>query len=136
MKAIILSVLFLGSIANAQVICKNDNQETQLQTIVVLDGAGIGAICQRSMNPNAPKKSNEEICAKDFFVMQGSGTASGIKTIIHSSVTTDVELVLELSSTEEKNSLEVKSDYIAATLKGSNKVQLAKGKISLSCVEK
>ncbi len=136
MKAIILSVLFLGSIANAQVICKNDNQETQLQTIVVLDGAGVGAICQRSMNPNAPKKSNEEICAKDFFVMQGSASVQRVHTMRYLSGSTEVEFDFVMSDANQETSLEMKSNYVASTLKGSNKVQLAEGKIILKCVEK
>ncbi len=131
MKSIILSMLFVSSLANARLICSNENQQTQTQTLLVIDGNTLGAICQRSLNPNAPKKSNEEICAQDMFVVQSSSSSSGKVITNHLSSTTGVVLVTEISSSQ--STLELNSNYQVSTLKGGNKVVLSSGKITLTC---
>ncbi len=131
MKSVILSMLLVGSFANAALICKNENSQANNQTLFVFDGNNLGAICQRSLVVNGTKKSNEEICANDMFVLSGSSSGSGKVTNVYQSTTTGVGLAVELSN--KIGTVELNSNYQAATIKGGNRVLIAKGKIKITC---
>ena len=143
MKSVLFTVLFASSMAMAQsrtLICSNDNVETKKQTIFVVSGSNLGAICQRSLETGSlgqtnKKQSNEEICAKDMFFASESGTGMGKLSIKAQSTSSGIGFAIEISDKQKPvvGTVDVGAAYKADTITGGNVITIEKGKMSVTC---
>lgn len=133
MKSTLLLALLCSSLSYAApTVCRNENKIASKETIFISEGQILMAVCQRSTIPGTQKLSNEEICANDMFLLQGSssGPSGGISSFV--SQKTSVVFTLSTDSKGLKTA-SVNTPYEASTLKGGNKVSIPNGAMFVSC---
>lgn len=133
MKIALLFALVCSSFSfAAQIVCRNENNLASKETLFVLSGQSLIAVCQRSTSPGSPKLSNEEVCVDDMYTLQGSSSGSLGATSTFTSHKANVSFTFS-TDTKGLKTATVSETYEAMTYKGGNKVSVPKGLMFLNC---